>query len=78
MCALVRTARVDRAVLDLLGGGCGALAGSVDRCRAAPLRLGLGHGFTHQPTNRPRCFKLILCGGRVYAPWALLRVSPTQ
>lgn len=54
--ALTWTARLDRAVVDLLGGGCGcgALAGCVDRGHAALFRLGLGHGFI-QPFRRSRC-----------------------
>lgn len=49
--ALIRTARLDRAVVDLLGGGCGcgALAGGVGRGHAASLRLGLGHGLSNHP-----------------------------
>lgn len=51
LCALVRTVLLEGAVLVLLGSGrgCGALAGSADRGHTAFLRLGLGHGSTHQP-----------------------------
>lgn len=76
MCALIR---LDWTVVDLLGGGCAALAGNVDRGQAAFLRLGLGHGFT-SPTDLV-ALKMMLCG--LAYPWALLpctviRVSPTQ
>lgn len=48
--ALTRTARFRWAVVDLFGG-CGALAGRVDRGHAASLWLGLGHALSYQPAS---------------------------